>query len=136
MAAAHAAPTVTHAAHAATFAGIGATLGSLGSRLVEFGARDAAIIIGVQPIEHLAGALGAALLVSLARFLGRGAAIIVEVEARETLIDPLDHLLASDVRIAVEARPRLVLSNRGAGHDGQGGATEENERPHMRLSLR
>ena len=105
-------------------------LAQLAARLVELGAADAAVAVEVEPLEHPAGVLGAALLARLARFFRRRPAVMVEVEPREALVDARDYLLAGDIGIAVGTRAGRRLGERGAGQSEQRGAGEEDELVH------
>ena len=121
------------AAHAVPPEALGAALGPLAARAWSNSARlMLPSRLRSSRSNMPAGALGAALLAGLARLLGGRPAVIVDVEPGEALVGALDHLLAGDVGVAVAARRRARLGQRGAGEAEQRGAGEDVDLLHGR----
>ena len=74
-----------------------------GVRLGELLAADIAVMIGVDPVEHVLAHLVAAMLAHRPHLVRRDAAVMIGVEPGEHLVGVGDHLLAGDVGIGARA---------------------------------
>lgn len=118
-------PAMPAAAQAMTRAPLHPALGAALAALLEFGAAEAAVAIGVEPLEGAARSPFPALREGLARLLGGGPAVMVEVEPREALIGTLDRLLTGEIAVAIGAR-KVARLGRGAAGGGEQGRSGEN----------
>jgi hypothetical protein len=106
-------------------------------RLGEFLAADRAVMIAIEPVEHMLAHLLAAMLAHCVHLVRRDPAVMVGVETGEPLLDIGDDLLAGDVAIragAGAAGPRLGQSDAG-GSGEQRRSGQKNECLHGRSFL-
>lgn len=83
---------------------------------------DAAIVIGIDPVEDAIGYRRAAPVAHCLALLASEAAVMISIEPGEALVGPLDHLRAGDLGLRTGARnfPRNALRGSDAGSEQRG----------------